>query len=342
MNPVTLIPSFLAAAALAVSSLASAQVIGQLNAPQTVAQAFYQDYSAAFERQYPQATGVATHHSNALHSSREAARVTFNTTTDLQTLADLGVVAPDWAQRLPSGMAPTRSPVLFVVRPGNPKQIRDWNDLARADVRVVLVHPKAGAAGRYAYLGAWGSVRDKGGSDADAAEFVAQLYRNAPQLVRTGREAVAAFGRKGRADVLVAFESEVAPLKRQWGAQAVEAVYPSVSIAADNPVALIAHGAEGVAPAGPAARAYLEFFYSDEAQDIAARHGIRPRSTSVLARHADVFKPIRLFGIETYFGNAVQAQQTHFAQGARFDQFFDQLAGRGSDALLAQAGQRVR
>ncbi len=268
-----------------------------------------------------QAHGGSSAQARAVNDGLAADVVTFNTTTDVQFLADNGVVAKDWAKKFPNDASPTTSTMLFLVRHGNPKNIKDWNDLTRPDVKVIVVNPKTGGNGRYAYLGAWGSVREKGGTDAQAAEFVAKLYKNVPVLAKGGRDATATFLQRNIGDVLITFESEVVSVEREFGKGKVDAVYPSVSITAENPVAVVERT---VAKKGTAelAKAYLDYLYSDEAQEIAARHAIRPRSEAVLKRHADQFKPIQQFTVAKYFGSLSDAQKVHFNDGSQFDKLY--------------------
>lgn len=322
MAQVVWFKSFLAVAALAVGSFAQAQAVGSFNGSAEAARAFYEDTSAAFAQHYQQTAGVQPQVRRTVADTRGVERggvVAFNTTTDVQVLADLGVVAGDWAQQFPHDAAPTMSTVLFVVREGNPRNVRDWSDLIRPDVRVVIANPKTCNNGRYAYLGAWGSVREGGGTDVQAAEFVGELYRHAHVVAKSERDAVAAFVQRGEGDVLIAFESDVAALRQAAGAGKVAVVYPSVSVLAENPVALVGSATEGDAGV---AKAYLDYLYTDEAQEIAAQHAIRPRSPAVLARHADRFKPIPLFTVARHFGSLRLAQKVHFSEGGWFDQLY--------------------
>ncbi|MDE2416149.1 MAG: sulfate ABC transporter substrate-binding protein [Comamonadaceae bacterium] len=323
--------AFIATLALGASALASAQANSLLNVSYDVAREFYKDYNQAFIAHYKRTKGVEVKVDQAHGGSSAQARavndglaadvVTFNTTTDVQFLADNGVVAKDWAKKFPNDASPTSSTMLFLVRHGNPKNIRDWNDLIRPDVKVIVVNPKTGGNGRYAYLGAWGSVREKGGTDAQAADFVAKLYKNVPVLAKGGRDATATFLQRGIGDVLITFESEVVSVEREFGKGKVDAVYPSTSITAENPVAVVERT---VAKKGTAelAKAYLDYLYSDEAQEIAARHAIRPRSEAVLKRHADQFKPIQQFTVAKYFGSLTEAQKVHFNDGGQFDKLY--------------------
>ncbi|GAA4408682.1 sulfate ABC transporter substrate-binding protein [Quisquiliibacterium transsilvanicum] len=324
----------LAAVAFAAALPAAAQTT-LLNVSYDVAREFYKDYNVAFVAHYKKTTGkdikVDQSHAGSSAQARavadglEADVVTMNTTTDVDFLAERGVVAKDWSRRFPHGAAPTSSTMLFLVRQGNPKGIKDWDDLLKPGVQVIVVNPKTGGNGRMAYLAAWGYVRSKGGSDADAAEFVRKLYKNVPVLARGGRDATGIFLQRNIGDVLVTFESEVVSVDREFGAGKVDAIHPSASIVAENPVAVVERT---VARKGTAeqARAYLDFLYSDEAQEIAARHGIRPRSEAVLKRHAATFKPLKLFTVGEYFGSLVEAQKKHFNDGGEFDKIY--TAGR--------------
>jgi len=312
-------------AALLLSSWGGAQVVGSVNGCAAAARAFYSDAGVAFARRDVRLAGPS--------QAELSQGISFSTTTNLQKLAELGVVAANWEQQFPHDAAPTLSTVVFLVRQGDPRAVRDWSDLVRQDVGVVIANPKSCNNGRYAYMGAWGSVRENGGSDAQAADFVGTLYRQAAVVAKVEREAVNAFARAGMGDVLVAFESDV-PAIEQVAGGALEVVYPSVSVAAENTVAMAAHVAGTALPG--VTRAWLEYLYTDEAQEIAARHHLRPRSAAVLARHADPFKPIEMFGVAKYFGSLERAQKLHFANGGEFDRIY-----RLTPAQLA-AGEQVR
>jgi sulfate/thiosulfate transport system substrate-binding protein len=319
----------LASLALAAAGTASAQTL--LNASYDVAREFYKDINAAFVPAYKKATGkdvkVEQAHGGSSAQARAVADgldadvVTMNTTTDIEFLAERGVVAKDWAKRFPHNASPTTSTMLFLTRNGNPKGIKDWNDLVKPDVKVVVVNPKTGGNGRYAYLAAWGYVRENGGSDAQAAEFVSKLYKNVPVLARGGRDATTAFLQRNIGDVLITFESEVESVNREFGAGKVDVVYPSVSIVAENPVAIVERTVAKKGTAG-LAKAYLDFVYSDQGQEIAAKHNIRPRNEAILKKHANTFKPIKLFPVQKYFGSLSQAQKVHFNDGGQFDKIY--------------------
>jgi len=320
----------LAIVALTASSWASAQT-SLLNVSYDVAREFYKDFNAAYVAHTKKTTGkdlkVDQSHAGSSAQARavadglEADVVTFNTTTDVDFLADKGVVAKDWRQKFPYNAAPTTSTMLFLVRNGNPKNIRDWDDLVKPGVQVIVVNPKTGGNGRMAYLAAWGYVRSKGGSDADALEFVSKLYKNVPVLARGGRDATGIFLQRNIGDVLVTFESEVVSVDNEFGKGKVDAIHPSASIVAENPVAIVERT---VAKKGSAAdaKAYLDFLYSPEGQEIAARHNIRPRNEAVLKKYASAFKPIKLFTVEQYFGSLADAQKVHFNDGGQFDKLY--------------------
>lgn len=328
-------PRLLAGAVLALGVAAAATPAlaqqGLLNASYDVAREFYREINPAFVKHYKesagkdikvdQAHGGSSAQARAVREGLEADVVTMNTTTDIEFLADNGMVAKDWAQKFPHNAAPTTSTMLFLVRKGNPKEIKDWDDLIKPGVQVVVVNPKTGGNGRYAYLAAWGSVLEKGGSPEQARDFVAQLYKNVPVLGKGGRDATAVFLQRNIGDVLVTFESEVLSVEREFGKGKVDVVYPSASVLAENPVAVVEPVVQKKGTA-EAARAYLEFLYTDEAQEIAARHGLRPRSETVLAKHAEQFKPVNLFRVNKHFGSLAEAQKVHFNDGGEFDKIY--------------------
>ncbi len=323
-------PLALAALALTATNFVAAQTT-LLNVSYDVAREFYKDYNAAFVAHYKKTTGKdvkidqahggSSAQARAVNDGLEADVVTMNTTTDIEFLASNGVVARDWARRFPNNAAPTSSTMLILTRKGNPKNIRDWDDLVKPGMQVIVVNPKTGGNGRMVYLAAWGYVRKKGGTDAQAAEFVAKLFKNVPVLAKGGRDATTIFLQRNIGDALVTFESEVVSVEREFGIGKVDAVHPSVSIIAENPVAVVERT---VAKKGTAelAKAYLDYLYSDEAQEIAARHALRPRSSAILQKYASTFKPIQLFAVGEYFGSLSEAQKVHFNDGGQFDKLY--------------------
>jgi sulfate transport system substrate-binding protein len=211
--------------------------------------------------------------------------------------------------------------MLFLVRNGNPKGLKDWDDLAKPGVQVVVVNPKTGGNGRYTYLAALGFVKKQGATDAQAHEFMTKMYKNVMVLARGGRDATTAFLQRNTGDVLVTFESEVVSINKEFGEGKVDVVYPSISIVAENPVAVVERTA---AKKGTAqlAKDYLQYLYSEEGQEIAAKHSIRPRSPAVLKKYAGTFKPIKLFTVQELFGSLSEAQKVHFNDGGQFDKIY--------------------
>ena len=324
-----LIRTTCALALLTLTSWASAQTL--LNASYDVAREFYKDYNAAFVAHYKKTTGKdvkidqahggSSAQARAVNDGLDADVVTMNTTTDIEFLANNGVVAKDWAKRFPNNASPTTSTMLFLTRNGNPKGIKDWDDLIKPGVQVIIVNPKTGANGRMAYLAAWAYARKKGGTDAQAAEFVGKLFKNVPVLAKGGRDATTIFLQRNIGDVLVTFESEVISVDREFGTGKVDAVHPSVSIVAENPVAVVERTVAKKGT-GELAKAYLDYLYSDEAQEIAAKHALRPRSAALLKKYAATFKPIQLVPVSEYFGSLAEAQKVHFNDGGQFDKIY--------------------
>ncbi len=320
----------IAALALSAAGLAQAQT-SLLNVSYDVSREFYKDLNTAFVASYKKSTGkdikVDQSHAGSSAQARAVADgldadvVTMNTTTDVDFLAGTGVVAKDWQKRFPNNASPTTSTMLFLTRNGNPKNIKDWDDLTRPGIQVIVVNPKTGGNGRMAYLAAWGYAKKKGASDAQAAEFVGKLYKNVPVLAKGGRDATTIFLQRNIGDVLVTFESEVVSVDREFGTGKVDAVHPSISIVAENPVAVVERTVAKKGT-GELAKAYLDYLYSEEAQEIAAKHALRPRSQTVLKKYSATFKPIQLFTVNELFGSLAEAQKVHFNDGGQFDKLY--------------------
>ncbi|MFN4995793.1 MAG: sulfate ABC transporter substrate-binding protein [Burkholderiales bacterium] len=324
------IKSIAAAALLAVSGLTvSAQTM--LNASYDVAREFYKEYNSAFVANYKKTTGKdlkidqahggSSAQARAVNDGLDADVVTMNTTTDIEFLASKGIVAADWTKRFPHSASPTSSTMLFLTRNGNPKNIKDWDDLIKPGIQVIVVNPKTGGNGRMAYLAAWGYVRKKGGSEADAAAFVAKLYKNVPVLAKGGRDATTIFLQRNIGDVLVTFESEVISVDNEFGTGKVDAIHPSISIVAENPVAVVERTVNKKGT-GDLAKAYLNYLYSDEAQEIAAKHALRPSNPAILKKYSKTFKPLQLFTVNEVFGSFAEAQKVHFNDGGNFDKLY--------------------
>ena len=317
--------------ALAASGIVPAQAQTLLNGSYDVAREFYKDYNAAFIAHYKKTTGkdvkIDQSHAGSSAVARSVADgldadvVTMNTSTDVEFLASAGVVAKDWAKRFPDNAAPTTSTMLFLVRNGNPKGIKDWDDLVKPGIQVIVVNPKTGGNGRYTYLAAWGYAKKKGATDAQAAAFVGKLYKNVPILGKGGRDATSAFLQRNIGDALITFESEVVSVNKEFGEGKVDAIYPSISILAENPVAVVERTVAKKGT-GELAKAYLNYLYSDEGQEIAAKHALRPRSPAVLKKYAATFKPLQLFTVQEMFGSLSEAQKVHFNDGGQFDKLY--------------------
>jgi sulfate transport system substrate-binding protein len=327
MNP---IKSVAVAVLLSIAGFnASAQTL--LNASYDVAREFYKDYNAAFIANYKKTTGKdikidqahggSSAQARAVNDGLDADVVTMNTTTDIDFLASKGIVAADWTKRFPHSASPTSSTMLFLTRNGNPKNIKDWDDLIKPGIQVIVVNPKTGGNGRMAYLAAWGYVRKKGGSEADAATFIAKLYKNVPVLAKGGRDATTIFLQRNIGDVLVTFESEVISVDKEFGEGKVDAVHPSISIVAENPVAVVERTVAKKGT-GDLAKAYLNYLYSDEAQEIAAKHALRPTNPAILKKYSKTFKPLQLFTVNEVFGSFAEAQKVHFNDGGNFDKLY--------------------
>jgi sulfate/thiosulfate transport system substrate-binding protein len=318
-----------AAATLSLANLAHADTT-LLNVSYDVTRELYKDIDAAFIADYKQKSGetVSIRQSHGASSAQalsvmqglQADVVTMNQPNDIDLLVERGGLVPaNWRTRLPNNSVPYTTTMVFLVRHGNPKNIKDWSDLARPGVQVVIANPKTSGNGRYAYLAAWGYKKQQGATDGDAQAFEKAIFKNVPVLDTGGRGATTTFTQRGIGDVLVTFENEVALIDTGAGAKDFDAVYPSVSLEADPPVALVDKVVDKRGTRKEA-QAYLDYLWTPAAQEIIAQHHLRPRNPDVLARHASEFKPIKTFTVEQVFGSWQKAQQTHFSDGGTFDQ----------------------
>ncbi len=291
----------------------------------------YQDFNAAFAKYWKNKTNetvtVKQSHGGSGKQARsvidglEADVVTLALAYDVDALADKARLIPaDWQKRLPHNASPYTSTIVFVVRKGNPKQIRDWNDLARPGVAVITPNPKTSGGARWNYLAAWGyALKLPGGSDATAKDFVKKLFANVKVLDSGARGATTTFVERGIGDVLIAWENEAYLAIKELGPDKFDLVTPSVSILAEPPVSIVdkvvdKRGTRKVATA------YLEYLYSPEGQTLAGDNYYRPRDPKIAARYAKQFAPVKLFTIDEVFGGWTVAQKTHFADGGVFDQ----------------------
>ena len=293
----------------------------------------YVDVNAAFARSW-----AASHHQEVTirqshgGSGKQARAVIDGLAADVVTLAlahDLDAIAErskflpaDWQSKLPERSTPYTSTIVFAVRKGNPKGIRDWADLVKPGVSVITPNPKTSGAARWAYLAAWGqALRAPGGSDAAARDFVAGLYKNVAVLDSGARGATTTFVQNGIGDVLLTWENEAHLIQKESAESGVEIITPSVSILAEPPVAVV----EGVAKQHgtlEVAKAYLEFLYTDEGQTLAAKHFYRPRKAALLEQHRSQFPALTLLSIDEVFGGWKKAHEIHFREGGVFDQIY--------------------
>lgn len=312
---------------------APAKDIRFLNVSYDPTRELYQEVNAAFAKLWKEKTGDTVRIQQSHGGSGKQARavidglqadvVTLALAYDVDAIATrAGLMPVEWQRRLPHNSAPYTSTILFLVRKGNPKGIKDWDDLVRPGVSVITPNPKTSGGARWNYLAAWGYVLKKTGNDeAKARAFVAQLFKNVPVLDSGARGATTTFVQRGIGDVFISWENEAYLAVKEFGADKLEIVIPSVSILAEPPVSMVdknarKHGTEAIA------QAYLEFLYSDAGQDIAGKHFYRPRSEKAAAKYAAVFRKLELFTIDDLFGGWTKAQKTHFDDGGVFDQLY--------------------
>jgi sulfate/thiosulfate-binding protein len=293
---------------------------------------FYQEFNAAFARHWQelkgeelavdQSHGGSGKQARAVIDGLEADVVTLALSYDVDQLYERARLIPKgWQQRLPHNSAPYTSTMVFLVRKGNPKGIRDWEDLAKPGVAVIPANPKTSGAARWVYLAAWVYGSEKFGGEQGARDFVGRFYKNAPVLDTGARGATTTFVERGIGDVLVGWENEAFLVKDQPGGADFEIVTPSTSILAEPTVTWVDTVTRRKGT-GEVAKAYLEFLYTPEAQELAAKHHFRPSDPEVLGRHRSQFLDIPLFTIEEKFGTWKKANDTHFAEGGVFDQIY--------------------
>ena len=314
------------AVALPLPALAAGTTL--LNVSYDVARELYKEINPAFQRAWKQETGeditVNQSHGGSSKQARavidglDADVVTMNQSSDIDAIARAKLIPEDWAKRQPNNSAPTTSVTVILVRKGNPKAIRDWPDLAKPGMSVVIPNPKITGNGRYTYVAAWGSAIKAGGSPAQAKELVQKIFANVPVFDGGGRAATTTFAQRNIGDALCTFESEINLIKAEFGDH-FDVVYPKSTILAENPVAVIDKVVDKKGTRKQA-EGYLKFLWSDEAQEIAAKHQIRPRSPALLAKYVKDFPKVQTFTIEEIFGGWTKAQKEHFDDGAIYDQ----------------------
>jgi sulfate transport system substrate-binding protein len=333
MRRVSLIGLFCFGAALVVATSAVHAKTTLLNASYDVTREFYKEYNPLFAAHWKsekgedieikQSHGGSSKQARSVADGLQADVVTFNQATDIEILAQSGeLVAKDWETKFANGSSPMTSTIVFLVRKGNPKGIKDWGDLVKPGISVIIPNPKTSGNGRYSYLGAWAfALRSPGGGEAFAKDFVTRLFKNVPVLDTGGRGATTTFTQRGLGDALLTFENEAYLTQKEVGSDRVEIVMPSISILAEAPVAVVDKVVDKRGTRKQA-EGYLSYLYSPEAQELAARHYFRPRLAEVLARHSDTFKPIQTLTVTEVAGGWPQAQKTHFSDGGIYDQIF--------------------
>ena len=292
----------------------------------------YQEMNPAFARYWQskssdkitirQSHGGSGKQARSVIDGLDADVVTLALADDINAIANTAKLLPaDWQKRLPHNSTPYTSTIVFLVRKGNPKQIKDWDDLVKPGVQVVTPNPKTSGGARWNYLAAWAYAKQKYGDDAKAREFVARLYRNVPVLDSGARGSTTTFAERGVGDVLLAWENEAFLSLKEFGRDKLEIVAPSLSILAEPPVAIVDRNVDRKGTR-KVAEAYLQFLYSDEGQDIAGRNFYRPTDAKAAAKYASQFPRINLVTIDGAFGGWPSATKTHFADGAIFDQIY--------------------
>jgi sulfate/thiosulfate transport system substrate-binding protein len=321
------------AAALALAGAAFAKPVELLNVSYDPTRELYVEYNAAFARHWKAKTGqdVTVKQSHG-GSGKQARSVIDGLQADVVTLAlagDIDAIAKnarsvpaDWQKRLPHNSSPYTSTIVFLVRKGNPKAIKDWDDLVKPGVSVITPNPKTSGGARWNYLAAWEyAKRKEGGSEEHAKAFVEKLFKNVPVLDSGARGSTTTFVQRGIGDVFVSWENEAYLAIKEFGADKFELVTPSLSILAEPPVTVVDKVAKKKGTT-EVATAYLEWLYSDEGQDLAGKHFYRPTSETASAKYASQFAKVKLFTIDEAFGGWAKAQKDHFDDGGSFDQIY--------------------
>lgn len=294
---------------------------------------FYVDVNKAFAAQWAaahpgdtvtirQSHGGSGKQARSVIDGLAADVVTLALAYDIDAIAERGLIAADWQKRLPDNSAPYTSTIVFLVRKGNPKNIKDWDDLVKPGIKVVTPNPKTSGGARWNYLAAWGyALKKNGGDEAKAKAFVTALFKNAPVLDTGARGSTVTFVERGIGDVLIAWENEAYLSVNELGPDKFDIVTPSLSILAEPPVTVVdkvvdKRGTREIS------EAYLKFLYTPEGQELAAKHYYRPRNEAVASKFKDKFAPVELFTIDQVFGGWTKAQKTHFGDGGVFDQIY--------------------
>ncbi|MDB6170567.1 MAG: sulfate transporter subunit [Verrucomicrobia bacterium] len=317
---------------LALAAASPARTVELLNVSYDPTRELYADFNKAFGAYWKAKTGdtvvVKQSHGGYGKQARSvidglpADVVTLALAADIDALsANAKLIPPDWQKRLPQNSTPYTSTIVFLVRKGNPKGIKDWDDLAKPGVSVITPNPKTSGGARWNYLAAWAYAKHRQGGDAAAKKFINALYKNVPVLDSGARGSTTTFVQREIGDVAISWENEAFFVLKEFGSDHYEIVVPSLSILTEPPVTVVD---KVVRKKGTAevARAYLEYLYSEEGQDIVGRNFYRPRSPAAVAKYAKVFPQLELVTIDSEFGGWARAQQTHFADGGIFDEIY--------------------
>ncbi|MFV5589625.1 sulfate ABC transporter substrate-binding protein [Acinetobacter variabilis] len=291
---------------------------------------FYQEYNEEFGKFWKQKTGQAVNFKQSHGGSGEQARsvvdglqadvVTLVLANDIEEIVNAGLIEKGWQKEFPSNSAPYTTTIVFLVRKGNPKQIKDWNDLTKPGVEIITPNPKTGGAPRWIYLSAWGyALKQPGGNDAKAKELVKKLYANVKVLDSGARGSLTTFAERGIGDVLLSWENEALLATQGLGKNKYEIIYPSISILAEPSVAIVDKTVDKNGNRN-LAKGYLNYLYSPKGQELAAKYYFRPRDVKAAAKYAAQFPKIQTFTIDKVFGGWAKAQKTHFVNGAIYDQ----------------------
>jgi sulfate/thiosulfate-binding protein len=303
-----------------------------LNASYDPTRELYQDFNKAFADHWKATNGDSLKVKQSHGGSGKQARavidglaadvVTLALAYDIDEIAQRGLIAKDWQKRLPNNSAPYTSTIVLLVRKGNPKAIKDWNDLAKPGISVITPNPKTSGGARWNHLAAWGyALKQPGGSDKTAQEFLAKIYKNVPVLDSGARGATTTFVERGIGDVLITWENEALLAIKELGPDKVEIVAPSLSILAEPPVALVDKVADRRGTR-KVAEAYLNYLYTEEGQTIAAQNYYRPTNEKVAKKFASQYPKVKLLTVDEVAGGWTKAQKTHFADGGVFDQIY--------------------
>lgn len=309
-----------------------ASELSLLNVSYDPTRELYQDFNKVFADHWKKTSGqdvkIKQSHGGAAKQARsvidglQADVVTLALSYDIDEIAQRGILAKDWQKRLPNNSAPYTSTIVFLVRKGNPKNIKEWSDLARSGISVITPNPKTSGGARYNYLAAWGyALKQPGGNEKTAQELLTKIYKNVPVLDSGARGSTTTFVEREIGDVLITWENEALLAIRELGPDKVQIVAPSVSILAEPPVTIVdkvvdRRGTRKVA------EAYLKFLYSDEGQELAGKHYYRPINEKIAAKYASQFPKVKLFTVDEIAGGWTKAQKTHFADGGTFDRIY--------------------